>query len=190
VGTARPGEVFLRPLINVCAALVLAIAMLTVWAMPARAQDEGSREYNIKAAFVYNFLKYIDFPPGAIAGSTITIGIEGADPSGGAFDLLNGKVVQGKTLSVRHLGDRTDLSGINVVFVPSAERARARTILDNAGHGGILTIGESVGFAQSGGMIGFVNDLNRVRFEINQAVAARAGLKISSQLLRLATIVK
>lgn len=154
---------------------------------PARAQEEGSREYPIKAAFLYNFLKYIDFPQGAV-GSSVTIGIIGNDPSNGAFDALAGKVVDGKTLVIRHLGDRYDFSGINVVFVPSAERGHIRQIIEN-GHPGLLTVGESPGFAEAGGVINFVPAGNRVRFEINPEAAARDELRVSSQLLRLATIV-
>src|SRR5579883_3308561 len=95
-------------------AIVMACLPTLVAPKPAQAQSAGSREYPIKAAFLYNFLKYIDFPPGA-AGNNVTIGIVGNDPSDGAFDALNGKVVNGKTLVVRHLGTRFDFAGINVV---------------------------------------------------------------------------
>jgi hypothetical protein len=156
-------------------------------ASPARAQEEGSREYPIKAAFVYNFLKYIDFPAGSVS-NTVTIGIVGADPSGGAFDALNGKVVDGKTLIVKHLGDHYDFTGVNVVFVPNSEREHLRQVIAN-GHPGLLTVGESPGFAQEGGVINFIPAANRVRFQINPDAATKEELRVSSQLLRLADIV-
>lgn len=166
---------------------LFASCVLVALFAPARGQEEGSREYPIKAAFVYNFLKYIDFPNGTV-GSSVTIGIVGTDPSGGAFDALNGKAVDGRTLIVRHLGDHYDLTGVNVVFVPAGERDHIRQIIANA-HPGLLTVGESPGFAQNGGIINFVPAGNRVRFQINPDAASKDALRISSQLLRLADIV-
>lgn len=164
-----------------------AACLVGVCTSAAQAQEEGSREYPIKAAFVYNFLKYIDFPAGAV-GNTLTIAIVGTDPSDGAFDALNGKVVDGKTLVVRHLGDHYDFAGVNVVFVPNSEREHLREIIANA-HPGLLTVGESPGFAQQGGVINFIPAANRVRFQINPDAAAKEELRVSSQLLRLADIV-
>ena len=169
-------------------ALLLAACLLAACLLAApRAQGQASREYDIKAAFLYNFVKYVDLP--SRPGGTITIGILGSDPSGGSFDIINGKVVAGKTLSVKHLGTRLD-PHVDILFVSDSERARLRQIFDTLGRSGVLTVGETKGFAQSGGMINFVTEGNKVRFEINPDAAGRANVRISSQLLRLARIVR
>jgi hypothetical protein len=167
--------------------VLLALLAFGLFISPAHAQSVGSREYPIKAAFLYNFLKYIDFPS-TNTGNTVVIGIVGADPSDGAFDDLNGKTVNGKNLVIRHLGDHYDFSSVNVIFVPNSERDHNRQIMESC-HAGMLTVGECPGFAHLGGVINFVPEGNRVRFEINPDAATKYELRISSQLLRLATIV-
>ena len=166
---------------------LLGLCLLTVSAPQASPQAQASREYDIKAAFLYNFVKYVDLP--SRSGATITIGILGTDPSGGSFDIINGKVVAGRTLAVRHLGSRLDPRAVNILFVSDSEHSRLRQIFGTLGRAGVLTVGETKGFAQSGGMINFITESNKVRFEINPDAAARANVRISSQLLRLARVV-
>lgn len=174
--------------IGVLVAAILAACFFGMPAQQANAQGVGSREYPIKAAFLYNFLKYVDFPQGSVNGNTVVIGIVGTDPSAGAFDDLNGKTVNGKSLVIRHLGDHYDFSSVNVIFVPNSEKEHDRQIMQSC-HAGLLTVGECPGFAHDGGVINFVPDGNRVRFEINPETATKYALRISSQLLRLANIV-
>ena len=152
------------------------------------AREAPAREYQIKAAFLYNFVKYVDWP--GAGRSTITIGVLGKNPFGSALETLNGKVANGKTLAIRHLAGLQDARGVDVLFVSASESDHVRQIIDAVLQQPVLTVGEVGGFAQSGGIINFTSEGNRVRFEINPDAAERAGLKISSQLLRLAKVVR
>ena len=178
------------PSTRACLVLLLIALLLGMSTPNTRSEGEAAREYDIKAAFLYNFVKYVTLPPRPASGATITVGILGTDSSGGAFDYsINGKTVGGKTLVVRHLGEHGDPRAVNILFISASERERLRQIFAGLGNAGVLTVGESSGFAQSGGIINFITVDNRVRFEINPDVAARTGIRISSQLMRLAKIV-
>jgi hypothetical protein len=164
------------------------LALLTRFlALPAVAEG-APREYVIKAAFIYNFVKFVDWPGGG--SSTLIIGVLGNNPFGAALNQLNGKSVKGKTLAVRQCNSVSDAESCQVVFISSSDADRQRQILDSLKSSSILTVGESKGFAQRGGMINFVTEDDRVRFEVNPAAAERARLNISSEMLKLARIVK
>lgn len=152
-----------------------------------KAENLSSREYEIKAAYLFNFIKYVDWPN---YGNTITIGILGQNPFGPAVTTLNGKVVKGRRLVVRELASARDGQNCQVVFVSASERSRLPEILDNLRSARALTVGETQGFANDGGIINFVEENNKVRFEINPDSARRTGLTISSELLKLARLVK
>jgi YfiR/HmsC-like len=170
-------------------ALVLTLAGGLWWqaGQTATAQSLSSREYEIKAAYLYNFIKYVDWPS---YGDTITIGILGDNPFGPAAASLNGKVIKGRRLVVRELASVRDGQNCQVVFVSASERSRLGEILDNLKSARVLTVGETQGFASDGGMINFIEQNNKVRFEINPAPARRTGITISSELLKLAKLVK
>ena len=167
--------------------LPVLILLLAAHALPAPAQEGGSREYELKAAFIYNFIKYVDWP--SDPGPNIVLGVYGKDPFGSALDAVNGKTIRGKTLVVRRLSDRRDLAKVQILFLCNSEKDRLRSLLDSLRGGSILTIGEMPGFAQNGGIIGFRAENNKVRFDIDPDAAQRARLKVSSYLLRLARIV-
>lgn len=153
----------------------------------ATAQSLSSREYEIKAAFLYNFIKYIDWPR---SGDTITIGVLGGNPFGSALVPLNGKVVKGHRVIVRELDSVRDAQNCQIMFVSSSERQRLAEIFENSKNAHVLTVGEMQGFAEGGGIINFIEENNKVRFEINAEAARRTGLTISSELLKLAKLVK
>jgi len=174
-----------------CRALSLLVALLASGLSNALSEGRPS-EYDIKAAFLYNFLKYVEFPAHAFpaGSSTLTIGVLGKDPFGASLDTLNKKTVQGRTLAIRRLTDLKDIGDVHVLFISSSEKARLKSILDTVKTTPILTVGETGGFAKSGGIINFTIENNNVRFEVNPDAAERAKLKISSQLLKLAKVVK
>jgi hypothetical protein len=153
----------------------------------ASAQSMSSREYEIKAAYLYNFIKYVDWPT---TKDTITIGVLGGNPFGPALAPLNGKVAKGRRVVVRELGSVRDAQNCQMVFVSSSEKQRLPEIFENSKSAHVLTVGESQGFAQDGGIINFIEENNKVRFEINEDAARRTGLNISSELLKLAKLVK
>ena len=147
-----------------------------------------SREYEIKAAYLYNFINYIDFP-GALGG-TITIGVLGENPFGGALKALDGKHVKGRTIEVKDVSQVSALKGCQIAFISSSEKQRIPEILASLDHTRVLTVSETDGFSERGGIINFINQHNKVRFEINPVAAQRHDLTISSELLKLARLVK
>jgi hypothetical protein len=168
-------------------ACLLALIML-----PGQAAFAGTREYEIKAAYLYNFLNYIEWPNGSLPpeGGTITIGVVGENPFGEALDPLKGKQVKGRTLAVKEVSSAADLKGCQIVFISPSEKDRYPQLLDSLKDSRTVTVSEIDGFAQRGGMINFIYERNRVRFEINQDAARSKGLTISSELLKLARLVK
>jgi hypothetical protein len=143
-------------------------------------------EQGIKSGFIYNFTKYIDWPASAFDRSnTLVIGIVGKDSLGGLLEkAVEGKTTGGRRLVVRHLRWSDDLAQAYVLFVPEGEMGNAAQ-LDRLKSRPVLTIGETAGFARRHGIINFVIESERVRFEINADAARAAGLKISSKLLTL-----
>ena len=158
------------------AALIVALA-----AVPARAQ-ETPLEYQVKAAYLYNFVKFVEWPAGAVS-ATLTICTAGRNPFGAVLD----DIVRGESIDRHAIATRVitgPQAGCHVVFVPGD--VPAGEYLRAARGAPVLTVGESADFIARGGMISFVRDAGMVRFEIDQEAATRAGLHISSRLLRLA----
>jgi hypothetical protein len=157
---------------------------------PAKAADE-SLEYSVKAAFLFNFTKFIEWPPDAFAQSDapLSICIFGADPFGKAVDeTVAGEIVKGRRVIVQRINRAPAPKSCQVVFAGAPQKGD-HNILPELGRG-VLTVGEGETFLSAGGMIAFVIENRRVRFEINQASAANAGLKLSSQLLKVAKSVE
>jgi hypothetical protein len=156
------------------------------------AQSSAPGEYQLKAAFLFNFAKFIDWPPTGFANpqAGFSICILGADPFGSAMDeLLQGKTVGDRRVSVKRSRQIADVRHCQMVFVSSSERVRVREILDGLKGTNALVVGETEGFAAAGGAIQFAIEDNHVRFLINTDAADRAGLKVSSKLLSLAHVV-
>ncbi|MDQ3624574.1 MAG: YfiR family protein [Verrucomicrobiota bacterium] len=152
--------------------------------LSAKAQHS---EYDVKAAFIANFVKFVRWPAGALpdANAPLTIGILGNDPFGGALDRsVHEQSAGGRKMNVRRGRRVEDLRGCQVVFIGSSVGNLGQTLA--ALPGNVLTISDIPGFTRQGGMIGFVMEGDKVGFEINSANAQRAGLEITSRLLRLA----
>lgn len=159
-------------------------------ALGAQGQEAPPTEYQVKAAFLYNFGRFVEWPQSAAPASAFTICVLGKDPFGKALDkLIQGKSLQGRKLAARRLERVEDAGDCRILFISPSEDARLTQILAGLRGRSVLTVGEAKRFAERGGMINFRLEAGRVRFEINPEAAAQAGLTISSQLLRLATIV-
>ena len=117
-----------------CACGFLLLALLAALACPAslRAESATQREYEIKAAYLYNFINYIDWPENAFPGpgGTITIGVVGQNPYGTALDVLNGKQIKGRTLALKQITDTKDLDQCQIVFINSSEKSRLPELLE------------------------------------------------------------
>jgi hypothetical protein len=183
---------FRTHLIKTCGYLQLMFFAAVVGPTGLRAESALQREYEIKAAYIYNFINYIDWPENAFPapGGTITIGVVGENPFGTALDVLNGKQIKGRTLALKQITDTKDLDQCQIVFISSSEKARVPELLGKLKDSRVLTVSEIDGFAQEGGIINFISEHNKVRFEINPDAAHRLGLNISSDLLKLAKLVK
>jgi hypothetical protein len=177
-----------------CARNLLLLALLIVcpFVQNLRAQGAIQREYEIKAAYLYNFINYIDWPADSIpaAGGTITIGVLGENPFGTALNPLNGKQAKGRTLVVKQITDAKEMDQCQIVFICASEKQRVPELLNQLKNLRVLTISETDGFAERGGIINFISERNKVRFEINPDAARALGLTISSDLLKLAKLVK
>jgi hypothetical protein len=177
--------------------IALSIALSGAPEAFAQASDASdSSEYLIKAGFIYNFAKFVDWPSAAFAqpDSPIVIGILGTDPFGNLIDrIIENKKIGARGLVVKRLKWGTDLKDLKeckILFVGASEKAHLDDLLQIVKTLPILTVGEAPGFAERGGVIRFVLEDNRVRFEINVEAAHQADLTISSRLLTLARIIQ
>jgi len=169
---------------------LLALIGLAFTAAPARSDEVD--EYELKAAFLYNFAKFVQWPEGSAAAgnSTIRVCVLGsAERAGIVARVMEGKEVEGRALRVERPAALEEARGCNILFVASDAGASPGDVAGAVGSDGTLTVGETPGFARQGGIVNFVKEGNKVRFEINQAAARRADLSISSKLLRLAKLV-
>ncbi len=170
-------------------ARLLGVAILL--ASPAT-RAQMAPEYEVKAGFLYNFAKFVTWPPNVFAdpNSPIVIGILGADPFGqGIGQVLARETAQGRPIRVREIAQVEDgRPECHVLFVSQSERRNLPKILRTLAATPVLTVGDNEDFAALGGIIQFYLDQGHVRFIINVAASRRAGLKISSQLLRLARV--
>ena len=153
-------------------------------------------EYEVKAAFVYNFAKFVEWPSSAFADkdAPLVFCIVGHDPFKGELEhIVDGRTANGRRIVVRDDINPTDGSACHLAFVPAAEDARVMRVvpaLHSASGATILTVGETDEFAAAGGMIRLFIEAERVRFDIDTVSAERAGLKVSSHLLKLARDVR
>ena len=163
------------------------LLLLALLAMPARA--EVSPEYKLKAAFLFNFTKFVDWPPTAFADATspVVIGVLGDDPFDGALeDVIRGRTANGHPLTIRRSRRVEDLQGCHVLFICASEKSRQAQITASLKGSAVLTVSDTEEFLASGGMIKVTLVDRKPRLAIDAAAAERAGLKIQAQLLELA----
>jgi hypothetical protein len=164
------------------------LVLLLVWS----AGGQGARvEYRIKAAYIFNFAKFVSWPSSVFPSpeSPIVIGILGKDPFGNEIDeTIAGKAIEQRPLRVKRLTDTDSLEGCHILFIASSERKVLPQILQKLGKLPILTVGEMDEFTGVGGMIRFFPYENNIRFEVDLEPVEAAGLKISSQLLQVAIV--
>jgi hypothetical protein len=173
-------------------ATVLAAFVSLAGAGPAPGQANAASEYQVKAAFLFHFAQFVEWPPEAFenAGAPFTYCTMGEDPFHGVLDEgLSGKTIGGRTLRVRHLKEPREEQGCQLLFLGTSEKKRLSAAIATASGSAVLTVGETEHFAQEGGIIGFCREQNKIRFEINLDAAEKAKLKISAKLLALAKTV-
>lgn len=155
-----------------------------------RAQNADPREYEVKAAFLFNFAKFVEWPAGKLTTNSapIRFGVLGrSDDFAADFrKTLEGKTIDSHPVALEFYSDELPASAPHILFVSKSERRNFRRILATLKGQPVLTVSEEDGFCEAGGMINFRLDGKKIRFEINQKAAEQSQLRMSSKLLRVA----
>ena len=162
--------------------------ILTLLQAVGTAEESQLSEYRVKAAFVFNFAKFIEWPPESFSDDTsqLVIGILGENPFVSDLDqTIQNKTINNHPLAIRPMRSVKEVTNCHILFISSSETARLPESLRAVRGKSILTVGESGGFIQAGGMINFTWEGKKIRFQINDEAAKQAKLKISSKLLSL-----
>ncbi len=173
---------------SIALATLLSLAIAT----PTRAQADPSVEYQVKAAFLFNFAKFVEWPSDTFvsANSPIILCVFGYDPLGNALDeIIRGKAINNRAVVARRINELPDLKSCQLVFVSSVEYKHLSEVLKSLKGTSALVVGESDGFAERGGGIQFLLEDRKLRFAVNVDAIQRARLAVSSKLLALAKIV-
>jgi hypothetical protein len=165
----------------------LAVVLALIFLLGGSGAWAAAPEYDLKAAFVYNFAKFVEWPPQAInsAGDCITLGVLTQDPEREAFEALQGKMVQGRTLIVKKC-TVSELKDCQLVFISAAASRWLGQALSALRDLPVLTVTDEVEGLANQGIINLVTSGGKVRFQVDARKARRLGFKISSQLLQLA----
>jgi hypothetical protein len=178
---------FLNPGTAVRAVLLAGSAVLGMATRVSAQTEVASLEYQVKAAYLLNFTRYVEWPRPLPPDASLVLCIMGDDPFGPALDqALAGRRSQGRAISLQRVRNERGAQGCHLVFLADGAWSRRRALIDNLTGSGILTVGDSDQFARSGGVIGFVISNETVRFVVNLNAMERSGLRISSRMLSLA----
>ncbi len=179
-----------RGLWAVLLGVLLGWPVLMLMLTPAAADiAPGNRELQVKAAYLYKFAEFVEWPASALPQATapIVIGVVGADELVGELkDQVAGRTVNEHPILVKPLKPDQGLNGVQVLFIGRQEEARLKRLLEDVRAKPVLTVTEASGALNQGSIINFVLLDNRLRFEISLGVAERSGLKLSSRLLAVA----
>ena len=155
----------------------------------SHAQETPPSKYQVKAAFLFNLAKFIQWPQEAFDDpkSPLFIGVLGENPFGADLELtVREKTLNGRSLTIKECRTLEEARKCHVLFISSSEKVRLQKILQGLSDTHVLSLGEMDNFVESGGMISFFREGNKIRFEIKDETAKKAGLKIDSKLLGLA----
>lgn len=166
--------------------------LLAMCVLPARQACAQSREYQVKAAFLFHFAHFVEWPSSTSTNAApFCIGVLGNNPFGNALDrMVRGEAIAGHKIAIKYSRTVDDLESCRIVFIDKSEMPHMSDILKKLNNRAILTVSDYDDFARRGGVINFYLTDGKVHFEINPDAAQREQLKISSQLLRLARIVR
>jgi len=168
-----------------CAALIFA----AIISLSVRVLAQQPSEYEVKAAFLFNFAKFVDWPPEVFAdtNSPIVVGVLGKNVFGNNLEkIINDRKVNNRSFQFRKYTSVTEVTNCQILFISSSEKNDFAKIMSALHNASILTVSETDGFIQAGGMINFVLQDNKIRFEISDEAAKKGRLRVSSKLLSLA----
>lgn len=174
--------------------LLIAVVLLGL-CVSVKAQDEVALDYQVKAAFLVNFPKYVDWPSEAFpaTNSAITVAVFGDENVANEFQnmIQSGLAIDGHPVVLKRIQNEADLTGKSqILYIANSERARVSAILQKLKGSPVLLVGDSDNFLEQGGMINMVPKNRKIRLQINLGAARQASLKISSRLLVAADVVK
>lgn len=172
--------------------ILLAGFVCIAWTWPAASQTGQLTESEVKAGFVFNLTKFVEWPEGVLAGirDPIILCIVGGDPLGNVLNrVVHGQSVRGRTISVRRYDFGEDLRHCQVLFVSGSEQTRVPQIVESLRRASVLTVSDTNRFAEAGGVVEFSVEGDRVRFVINRDAANEAKLQISAKLLTLGRVI-
>jgi len=171
--------------------LIVVVVWVFLGTAGMHAQQPKPTEYKVKATYLYNFGRFVRWPVAAAQESSFPICVLGQDPFGPTLDsTLVGETLDGKPVVVRRISRAQDAGDCRILFISSAEENHLKQILAALEKTGVLTVSDMPDFSRQGGMIQFVLDGGKVRFEINLASAEAAKLIVSAELLKVAATVR
>lgn len=171
-------------IVALCAIAVVASGRLA-------AQASKPTEYEVQAAYLSNFGRFVEWPAGTPDKDPFYVCVLGQDPFGALLDAaLKGESIGGVPLEAKRIAEPAEAANCRIIYVNPAKENQVRAALAALKNTSALTVGENADFIRYGGMIQFVLDGNRVRFEINLAAAQRARLALSSELLKVAAAIR
>lgn len=174
------------------AGLILLMLLLQAELFAPRVLAQAFKEYDLKATFLYHLAQFVEWPTEAFPTeeTPLVIGILGIDPFGKVLnEIVDGEVVKNRKLKVQRYRNVEEIKDCHILFISQSESGRLDQIFSNLKERNILTVGDTEGFAQQGGVVRFLTEKNKIRLRINIDAAKAAGLTISSKLLRAAELV-
>ena len=172
--------------------ILLLVMLVLLPAGDIQGQPQAGSEYQVKAAFIYHFARFTQWPEGAFPepDSPLVLCLIASDPDADILLALGGKAVRDRRLVVRKLTTEADIPGCHILYLATKDAETIRKGLALARDHSILTVGETAGFIRLGGIINFFEREQQLRFAVNLDAAEAANLKFSSQLLMSAEIVQ
>lgn len=171
------------------AACLLAFAVVTAWPTSAAAQIASGAD--VKAAFLLNFAKFVEWPSAGANTEPLVIGVLGNDDLADSLrDIAQSRKGAGRPTSVKRVTQRDDLTRLHILFVAAADSGQIARVIKDIGSASVLTVSDADRFCLLGGIIQFLTEDDRVRFDINLDAAEAGGLVINSKLLALARAVR
>ena len=172
---------------------ILALVYVLLGVPALHAQNAKPTDYDVKAAYLYNFGRFVEWPAEVTAAQSghFTVCVLGQDPFGPSLDTtLAGETIGGKNIVAKRISNPQESDDCRILFLSPTEGGHLKKIVAELDKKAVLTVSDIPQFAQLGGMIQFVLEGKRVRFEVNLAATQRAGLTLSSELLKVATTVR
>jgi hypothetical protein len=176
---------------DISRSILLFLAIAGVVLLPVLGAQDSAEEYAVKAAFLYNFARFTDWPTDCFPeeDSPIVVCIFGRDPFGDTIEFLQKKTIHGRPVVLKREERLASLEVCHILFVSSSKRDQLDEIVGKTAGWSVLTVSDMEEFAHKGGGVGFVHKDNKIRFEVNPETTKKAGLRLSSKLLRLALLV-